>query len=457
MNKIDRTTRVPVISAGDFYNSIADTDSRRVPDVMREARTYERDEDYFVPVDRFLTREYHDLEVERLWKRVWQMACREEEIPEVGDVYVYEIASMKFLIVRTAPDTIKAYPNSCLHRGRQLVDCNKRVSEIRCPFHAITWSLQGDLKSIPCAWEFDHITDPADWKLPEVKVGRWGGFVFINPDPDSESLESFLGDLNRQFENYPLEDRYISGHARMLLKCNWKVAQEAFLEAYHVYGTHPQLLPSGAHSDMKYDVYENYSRAVGINNLPNTYTSFDADDQDILNAIMDVRADEEPRIKAEEGRTPRQIMAEMARKNFEAVTGRSSDFLSDSELIDTNATSVFPNFGPWSLFSRLCYLFRPYRNDPDRCYMDVYELKPFDAAKGRPAPAKVHLLGEDDDWTKATDLNAFFARVANQDLQNLAMVQEGLKSSVTGVVRYSKYQESRIRHIHYLLRKWIGQ
>ena len=54
-----------------------------------------------------------------MWKKTWQMVCREEEIPEVGDHYLYQIAHMSFLIVRTGPDEFKAHWNACLHRGRR--------------------------------------------------------------------------------------------------------------------------------------------------------------------------------------------------------------------------------------------------------------------------------------------------------------------------------------------------
>ena len=75
-----------------------------------------------------------------------------------------------------------------------------------------------------------------------MKVGTWGGFVFINMDPDCEPLESFLGDLGKHFERWPLEKRYKQAHVAKIIRCNWKVAQEAFMEAFHVVATHPQLL-----------------------------------------------------------------------------------------------------------------------------------------------------------------------------------------------------------------------
>src|SRR6187402_2540208 len=112
---IDSTARSPGLS----YQQLLDTDTHAVPEVLREESPR-----YFgsgdLPIDRYVSRAWHEREVDRLWSRVWQFACREEHIPEVGDYIVYEIVRSKFIVVRTAPDTIKAYWNSCLHRGRQI-------------------------------------------------------------------------------------------------------------------------------------------------------------------------------------------------------------------------------------------------------------------------------------------------------------------------------------------------
>ncbi len=80
------TARSPGVS----YQQLLDADSRPVPDVLRwEAPAYFGDEDK--PIDRYISREVHELEKERLWTKVWQMACRESELANVGDSQVYDI------------------------------------------------------------------------------------------------------------------------------------------------------------------------------------------------------------------------------------------------------------------------------------------------------------------------------------------------------------------------------
>ena len=216
-----------------------------------------------VPVARYTSREYHELEKERLWSRTWQLAAHEDDFPNVGDVVPYDIAAMSFLLVRVAEDEYKAYYNACLHRGRKLREVRaKGLNELRCAFHGWAWNLDGTLKQVPCAYDYTDLDRDAE-SLPEVKLARWGRFLFINPDPDCEPLEDFLGDLDTQFELLPYDRRYKSAHVAKVVRANWKVVQEAFMESYHVLMTHPQILTGGA-NDLctKYDAFGNYSRAI---------------------------------------------------------------------------------------------------------------------------------------------------------------------------------------------------
>src|SRR6201993_2384388 len=67
--------------------------------------------------DRYIDPEFAKGEFKKLWTRTWQMVCREDHIPEVGDYYVYDLGSYSFIIIRSDDDDIKAYYNACMHRG----------------------------------------------------------------------------------------------------------------------------------------------------------------------------------------------------------------------------------------------------------------------------------------------------------------------------------------------------
>ncbi len=171
-----------------------------------------------------------------MWGRTWQMACREEQIPEVGDSLVYEIADWSLVVVRTAPDEIRAFHNSCLHRGTQLR--TRRAASPRASAAPTTaspgTSTARCARSRP-AWDFPHV-DEAEFCLPEAQVGTWGGFVFVNVDLDAASARRLpRGPARGTSPTWPLEDRYLTAHIVRVMPCNWKVALEAFIEAYHTW------------------------------------------------------------------------------------------------------------------------------------------------------------------------------------------------------------------------------
>ncbi len=442
----------PVRSRGASYQDLLDADTKDVPVVLRLQNPIEPGPT-FVPVERYTSKAFHDLEVEKLWKKVWQMACREEDVPEVGDHITYDIANLSVLVVRTAPDVIKAFQNICLHRGRLLKEKPGRDTELRCAFHGFAWNLDGSLKHVPCRWDFPQVTD--DWTLPEVQVGRWGGFVFVNFDRDCAPLEDHLGDLTHHFDRWPLEKRYKQAHVAKVLRCNWKLAQEAFMEAYHVVATHPQLLAGIGDANSQYDVFGTFCRAITPNGTPSPHLKWTPTEQDMLDAMFD-RSLDEPRImEVPDGHTARETAGALRREAMAAVLGDAeASLLSDAEMCDSFYYTVFPNFHPWGAYNRIVYRFRPYGNRHDMSIMECMFLAPYDEAEGRPPAVPVHHLGPDDDWTEAWELG-MLARVFNQDVFNLPKVQAGLETGAIDTVTFANYQETKLRHFHGLLDQWI--
>jgi len=437
-------------SPGISYQALLDVDTRPVPPVLRQVAPPKLDLS-FVPRSRYVSPAFHELEMERVWRRVWQMACREEQIAEVGDHVVYEIGDHSIIVVRSAPDRIQAFENVCLHRGRLLREHGGRVEQFRCPFHGWTWRLDGQLAEIPCRWDFPHV-ERDDFHLPELKIGTWGGFVFINMDRSCEPLADFLGVLPEHFERWPLEDRYLEAHVAKHLPCNWKVAQEAFMEAYHVIGTHPQLLASLGDCNSQYDVWGNVSRAMTASGSASPHLKGEISEDEILDSMASRSLDQDRFMKVPPGMTARQLIAQTTRSSFAQTVPGAYD-LTDAELIDSIYYTVFPNFHPWGGYSKVNYRFRPYRNDPNQCVMEVFFLAPFRGK--RPKPAKLQWLGLDDDWTEARELGGL-SRVFNQDTFNMGRIQAGLRAEPEGRVPFAQYQEAKIRHFHQLLEQWIG-
>lgn len=439
-------------SRGVSYQQVLDTDTRPVPDWLR-IDTAAHLGDHDIPVDRYIDPEFHVLEKERLWPKVWQMAVREERIPNVGDTELYEIADVSILIVRTAPDEIKGFYNACLHMGRALVDQPCRLREIRCPYHGFTWHTNGRLKHIPSMWDFPQVK-PKEFNLPEVKVATWGGFVFVNMDPECEPLESYLGEMIGHFAKYPLEDRYTAVHVRKVLRCNWKTAQEAYMDAYHVVATHPQILTSAGDDNSQYDVFGNCSRAMTAAGIASPHLSWTPTENDIAANVYRPR-DSSGGVEVPEGMTYREYGAGIARENLREVIGDKADALCDAEVMDSFYYTVFPNFHPWASYNYVVQTFRPHGDRHDECTIDLMYLRPF---KGdRPPPAKTTFLTADQSFLDAPELGVAAALQA-QDEFNVEKVQRGmhtLRKTKPGLTM-GVYQHSQARHFHNIYERYLG-
>jgi phenylpropionate dioxygenase-like ring-hydroxylating dioxygenase large terminal subunit len=418
-----------------------------------------------VAVDRFFKQEYHDLEVERIWKKVWQYACREDEIPEVGDYIVYEIATASYIVVRTAEKEFKAFPNACLHRGRQLCDHDgKRAEQFQCQFHGWAWDIRGKMTNMTCGWDFPGVTDEVK-HLPECKTGTWGGFVFINPDPDAEPLADFLGTLPDHFENagHDYAKRWKQVHVTSYLDANWKVVAEAFLEAWHVTFTHPQIVRapnSSAVRGIRWDDFGNFMRAAAAlptdkYKTPGAWGVAAEIDQQVVDQHFDWHMDDPNRILLQPGETSGEFIMRAQREGIAKALGPQIEDYHDVHLFAGEMYNVFPNLHPWNGFSRLCYRFRPYKDDPNRSIMDVMLMAPWPDDKPMPPPATPQVIDFGEPILEAKELGQL-ARIFSQDLANIPYVQTGLKSSQTGYVLLSSLNDAPVRHFHDLYDKWMG-
>ena len=441
-------------SPGITYQQLLDQDTHPVPEVLRlEAPRYLGDHD--ISIERYTTREYHVLERERLWKRVWQFACREDELVEPGDYRIYEIAGLSYFIVRTESGELTAYPNACLHRGRRLKDFDGNCSEIRCPFHGFAWALDGALADVPARWDFPHINND-EFALPECKVDTWAGFVFINPDPDAEPLAQFLGELPQQFEVWNLGDRYVEAHIAKVIQANWKITQEAFCEAYHVNATHPQVMTYLGDTNSQVDIWDNFSRVITPGGTPSPLFGVGPEgvptENDMLNAMLDIRVDEQAPLTVKEGQTMRALAGELSRARWRPIAGDRVDQMSDAEMMDSIDYTLFPNMHPWGAFNRIVYRFRPNGDDHRSSIMEVLFLSPYDGE--RPKNAEVHWLRDDEQFSAATELG-MLGKVFDQDLFNMAKVQLGLETTRKPGITLGNYQESKVRWLHHKLTEWV--
>jgi len=335
----------------------------------------------------------------------------------------------------------------------------------------LTWTLEGDLSDLPSEWDFEHL-DKTKMCLPQAKVGTWGGYVFINMDPDCESLEEHLGVVPDHFKEIAYENRVKTAHVAQVVPCNWKVAQEAFMEAWHLTQTHPQAAPSAGDVTTQIDLYgDHVSRTltpVGVAS-PNL---LGLEEQDIYENYLDGRTFYQERLGAtgtkdlQKGQADANLPAGMSARGKiteeirRTVGPALNEDLSDVPpylLVDALEYFVFPNFFPWvQAQTNQVYRFRPNGLDPDSSIMEIMYLTPIPEGVERPKPAKVRWLEPGEDWADVSDLGRL-ASIVNQDTLNIPEVQKGLKvlARTQDSIPMASYQESRIRHFHHTLTKWI--
>ena len=440
------------------YQELLDLEKRPVPPALRENRNDHRElGNADIDIDRYLSREFYQLEMDRMWSRVWQMACRVEEIPNVGDYIVYNVGDYSLIVVRATPSQIRAYHNSCLHRGRMLCETDGRIRSFRCRFHGFTWDLDGKLTFVPGEWDFEHVHDE-HFRLPEAKVGTWGGFVFVNMDPNARPLAEYLTVLPQQCDQWNFEERFVAAHVGVIIPANWKVVTEAFLETWHVMSTHPQVMPYTGEFNSQYDVTvsrPHYSRLIIPMGIPSPFVKDRVSQEEMVNVMKWMLDRSEEELALPPGMSIREYAAQLSRERMSQVTnGRNFAHKTDSEMIDAIVYFTFPNLIIWGGYTNLIYRFRPWR-DHEHALMEVMLLPPRPLNVPTPPSAPFHLLPEGQTFSDAKEIGGF-GPFFDQDLGNMQWVQKGMKASRKRAVTLAAYQESQIRHFNRTLDTYVS-
>jgi len=197
-----------------------------------------------LPIDKFYTPEYYQLEKEKIFKKSWLRVGVETQVANVGDYFVKELEACdtSLIIVRGRDKKIRAFHNHCSHRGNRVAyERSGNTTGFKCRFHSWAYGLDGSLRALPEEHLFPGL-DKSQHGLTEVACDTWEGFIFVNVDPKPEkNLREYLGEdvyngFNGLFKNYTLNSRL-----SMILPINWKACLNAFVETYHFSTVH---LPS---------------------------------------------------------------------------------------------------------------------------------------------------------------------------------------------------------------------
>jgi choline monooxygenase len=180
-------------------------------------------------------------EVERIFKKSWIFAGREEQIPAAGDYLTVELFGESVIIVRADDGTISAFANSCRHAGTRLLEGAGHCANMICPFHGWAYSLKGQLLGAPrtrAMLDFDR----SRTSLWPIQVDRYGGFIFVNLSSGGPSLADHLGSLPELFASYDLENMVCVRRAQYQVASNWKHYVSVDMESYHAPYVHPQSI-----------------------------------------------------------------------------------------------------------------------------------------------------------------------------------------------------------------------
>ncbi len=414
-----------------------------------------------VSLDRYFDQGIFDREIDAIWGRTWQWVCREDHIPEPGDFYTYEVAHLSFLIVRQHDMSVKGFVNSCLHRATKFKRGEGIGSGdfIRCPFHGWTWENDGRLKAVPSAWDFAHV-EPAKFSLPEIRVGHWGGFIFINPSTDGPDLLDYLAPLPAHFAGWHMDDRFVELHMEKELPCNWKAAQEAFLESYHVVETHPQLLAGTGDANVQYDIHsEHVTRFIAVGGVNSPHLAKPLSEQELVDQMLiGDRSVVDDALTLKEGETARTVMARFLRGVLGDKYGVDLSIYSDSEMIDTIEYHIFPNMILFpGLSLPMVYRFRPIGSDPNRTLFELLFLRPMPKNGRSPEPPEPHRVREEESYSTVPGMDPAMGAVYDQDTDNLRAQQQGFRASRRGAETLGNYQEARIRHFQQVVDGYLSR
>ena len=198
-----------------------------------------------IPSKRYFDDTFYQAEIEKLWPHVWQMACRLEQIQNIGDWVEYSNLGKSIIVVRTK-DGVKAFHNACRHRGVPLAQSgghgNCKTQGFICPFHGWRFNMEGKNTFVYGRHMFSEgQLDAADLALRSCRLETAIGCAFINFDNDAPSLKDSIGPLLDRLEAHGSGQLRAEWWYATELPANWKTAMEAFMEGYHVMRTHPQL------------------------------------------------------------------------------------------------------------------------------------------------------------------------------------------------------------------------
>lgn len=197
---------------------------------------------YTLPQKLYVGEEAFRFDTEVMLKSVWLYACTTAHVKKPGDFYVFDLGANSVIIVRGKDDVIRAFYNTCTHRGARLCEAKTgSMPRVMCPYHFWTFGLDGKLI---VARGMAEGFDKADHALRSVALENLGGLIFICLSDNPPPIDRAKADISEALKLYNPDKLKVAATEDLLDTANWKLVMENNRECYHCESNHPELLNS---------------------------------------------------------------------------------------------------------------------------------------------------------------------------------------------------------------------
>jgi len=415
-----------------------------------------------IPGYRYSSQEFYEKEWEQMWTKVWLLLGRADELPEPGDYQMEEVGPESIIMVRQQDMSIKAFYNVCQHRAARLVfnDLDS-VDAFVCPYHGWRFEIDGTLTEARDAEDFPEGDPCGKLELVEIKCETFAGFIWVNMDPESNTLQEYLGPVWDDWAGYEIEGwkRYVAMTANSPV--NWKVILDNFNESYHLPTVHPQT-EDRVEENYKWTQFdmapEGHGRMWMRSGAPSR--SLIGTGKSLLNPALESQLNRWG-LKGEDfaGRefeTREAIQQAMREKGPERGYDHFEN-LRDHQLTDTYHYFIFPNFAVSVWADGFHFLrARPHATDPTQSVFDNWWYAPVpkdncEQVRTISGPLDADIECEHDVFNYG---DKSMGLLIDQDMGVTSGQQLGLRSrGFSGV--YLAKQEHRIRRYHEVIDEYL--
>jgi phenylpropionate dioxygenase-like ring-hydroxylating dioxygenase large terminal subunit len=409
--------------------------------------------------ERYFSPTWAKAEWDRLWTRTWHLGCTEAELEEPGDWARHDLGHESVLLVRQVDGAVKAFYNSCRHRGNRLGLTELGGGPaITCSYHGWRYAPDGALVHAQDADDVSGGNPCGRVRLVEVPCGMWGGFVWFSMDPGAPPLLEWLAPVPGDLARYGMERWARVMYLTAEVKCNWKIVRDNFNESYHLPTLHPELRPfiNDDYTDTIFEMFPGgHNRMVMKGSEPTGRDPRLASGPvpaplDAMAAAwgVDPAGLTAPQVRAAVIAAKRRLGPERGYPHYAALT--------DSELVDYYHYTLFPNVS-FTMSADGFQMLRtePHRIDPERCIFDHWFIMPPVAGKTEVDTPIGRLPFAPAERVRFRHGEGSLGAVADQDLSVAESQQLGLHSrGYTGSLLTG--QEKRIQRFHELLNDVVG-